>query len=146
MRRYAFDTLAEAAGMEPHLLAAHLGISGSTWKKYRSEGMSEVVADRRAAQCGFVAWQVWPEMLEHAIADEAERRRAKKAEYQRRYYARHAEQMRERNRRYWAETVEYQRKRKQRFYRDNAERLRAEARERYQASKRGDTRDVKDVA
>lgn len=144
--RYEFDKLAEAAEMTPQALAAHLGISGSTWKKYRTEGMSEVVADRRAAQCGFVAWQVWPEMLEQAMADEKERRRQQRNAQNRRAYWKNPEKHRARSRRYREEARAYSLARQRRWYQQNAERERQKRRERYRASKRGDILDVKDVA
>lgn len=154
--RYSLQALADAAGMTLAELGRHLNISGSTFKGYRDEGMTEVVADRRAAQCGFVAWEVWPEMLEEAIADDQsllavqeeerrERRRAQKREQARRRYWRDPERERERNRRYRAEVGDYERLRMRRYYEAHAEEQRAKARERYWAGKRGDM-DVKDVA
>lgn len=144
MRHYDFQRLADAARVEPHILAKRLGLSGSTWKQYRDQGMSEKVADRRAAQCGFVAWEVWPEMLQDALEDAAADKRAKKAETMRRYRENPAvrERKRQRDAVYRSEVREYQRKQRMARYYANREQELARTRERYWASKH----DVKDVA
>lgn len=136
MRRYPFQALADAMNMTLAELGRHLNISGSTFKAMRENGLSEAAADRRAVQCGLDPYRVWPEMIDHAIEDEQAARRAKKREYQRRYYARHAEEIRERNRRYWAETADYQRTRRQRHRQANPDTVRAQERERYAAKRR----------
>ncbi len=92
-RRYPLQPLADACGVTLAHLGRLLRTSGSTWKGYRDEGVSELVADRLAARAGFVAYEVWPEMVQHQIDDteaiEEERRRrllTQKAESARRRY------------------------------------------------------------
>lgn len=46
-----------------------LGISGSTLTTYTVNGIDERTADRLAARAGFVAWALWPELLDDAIAE-----------------------------------------------------------------------------
>jgi hypothetical protein len=47
----------------------HLGVSGTTQKQYRADGVSEKVADRLAARAGLTTYEVWPEMIDHIIDD-----------------------------------------------------------------------------
>lgn len=130
-RRYEFAPLAEAMGMTPGALAKELGISGSTWKGYRDHGMSEVVADRRAAQCGLVAYEVWPEMRDHSIEDEAARKRKLRTEAQRRWRSKPEVRQRERERRarYYREVAEYERRRERERYWSDPEKARRRQRE-----------------
>lgn len=137
-RRYEFQTLADKQGITLAELGRRLNISGSVFKQYRDQGITELVADRRAKQCGLVAYEVWPEMLDHAIEDEAAERRRKKRDEMRRYRAKNParrELERERHARYMAETREYQNRMKRRHYAENADRLRAKRMERYYAQK-----------
>lgn len=67
--KYPFTPLAVAMGMTEAAAAGALGISGSTEQEYRRDGMSELVAERRAVQVGLVPYDVWPEMLEVSIGD-----------------------------------------------------------------------------
>lgn len=132
------QALADAKGMTLAELGRHLNISGSTYKDYRDNGMTERVADKRAVQCGLIAWEVWPDMLDHAIEDEIEARRAKKREAQRRYRANNPQARqrdRERHARYMAETREYQNRSKRMRYWSDPERFRAERMRRYYAKK-----------
>lgn len=70
LRRYPLAPLLALMG-EPSAdkVCKSLGISGSTQKDYRTRGVTERVADRLAARLGLVAYEVWPEMLDHAIED-----------------------------------------------------------------------------
>lgn len=148
-RLYPFAPLAAIAGLTPSEAARRLGISGSTWKQYRDHGMTERVADRRAVQLGYHPHEVWPDMLEDAVAvldgqeaERAERRRQQRNAQNRRAYWRNPEKHRERSRTYRQESADYNRQRMRLWYQRNAEEERRKRRERYQAGKR----DVKDAA
>jgi len=43
-----------------------LGLSGQQMATYRAEGLTEAQADRLAVRAGFLPFEVWPEMVEHA--------------------------------------------------------------------------------
>jgi hypothetical protein len=127
--RYPFAPLAAAMGMTPAEAARSQGISGSTWKQYRDEGMSRDVADRRAVRAGFHPWTVWPEMAEHDMAaadaleeELRERRRAQLTAATRRYRQRHPHVRaynRERRRAYYEQASEYEKARERRRYWEN---------------------------
>lgn len=40
-----------------------LGIGGPEYRKYRAEGMTREVAERKADKAGFHVYEVWPEMV-----------------------------------------------------------------------------------
>lgn len=67
--RYPLGPLIAAMGLSFNQACEQLRLAGRTRKQYRDEGMSEIVADRMAAKAGLVAYEIWPEMLDHAIAD-----------------------------------------------------------------------------
>lgn len=69
-RRYPLEPLRSAVGASSiNAMLRRLGVSGSTEQDYRRNGVSEKVADRLAARSGLVAYEVWPEMVDRAIAD-----------------------------------------------------------------------------
>lgn len=106
--KYPFAPLAKAMCMTEAQACRELGISGSTQQEYRSVGMSEKVADRMAVKAGLHAFDIWPEMVEHAIADELEARRRASRERKRRQRRNEAVRQREseRQKRYYAECRE----------------------------------------
>lgn len=67
-RRFPLHALADAMGVELPSLGRRLGIYGSTWKKYRDEGVLEATADRLAGIANLPTLYVWPE-----LADEVKR-------------------------------------------------------------------------
>jgi len=67
--RYPLAPLIAAMGLSWNQACEKLKLTGTTRKKYRDDGMTEVVADRMAGKAGLVAYEVWPEMLDHAIAE-----------------------------------------------------------------------------
>lgn len=69
MRRYPLAPLVEASGLGEHDLARRVGLSGSTLKKARLEGLVESAADRYAIRAGFHPYTIWPEMLDHVLED-----------------------------------------------------------------------------
>lgn len=71
MKRYPVQALADMLDVEVGALTRILNVSGSTWKQYRDEGVSERVADRLATKVGLVTYRVWPEMVDDIIADES---------------------------------------------------------------------------
>ncbi|HEV2928408.1 MAG TPA: CGNR zinc finger domain-containing protein [Propionibacteriaceae bacterium] len=68
--RYPLQPLLDRIGGSATSAARKLGISGSTEQDYKRRGVTERVADRLAARAGLVAYEVWPEILDHAIAAE----------------------------------------------------------------------------
>jgi hypothetical protein len=68
-RLYSLEPLADALGCTLGQLGRRLGVSGSTWQQYRSEGVSELVADRLAVKAGLHPALVWPELVEFAITE-----------------------------------------------------------------------------
>lgn len=67
--RYPLAPLIAAMGLSWNQACEKLKLAGTTRKKYRDDGMTELVADRMAGKAGLVAYEVWPEMLDHAIAE-----------------------------------------------------------------------------
>ena len=55
-------------GLDTSALARVLGLSGTTWKEYRDQGVTERVADRLAVKAGFHASEIWPEIVDDWIA------------------------------------------------------------------------------
>ena len=68
-RRYPIQALTEmmALGFAEGMRA--LKISGSTYQKYRDQGVSRVSADRLAVRAGFHPYEVWPDMADHDYED-----------------------------------------------------------------------------
>lgn len=46
-----------------------LRLSGQQRAVYFARGLDEVQADRCAVRAGFHPWEVWPEMVEHRLAE-----------------------------------------------------------------------------
>lgn len=67
--RYRLEPLFALMGMTPHAACTALRLSGSTERQYRSEGVTEYVADRLAVTAGFATLTVWPEMADHVYDD-----------------------------------------------------------------------------
>lgn len=156
--RYPFALLAEAMGCTEAQAARQLGLSGSTEWRYRSDGLTEKVADRLAVKAGFHAFVVWPEMLDavtesvmvECAADGCETRflprqnghkycsrRCGRRMDQRRYRAtqRGAEVHRAISRRQYADTRDYVRRRHRAWYEANREEQRERRRQRYVANR-----------
>jgi lambda repressor-like predicted transcriptional regulator len=66
MRRYSLSALVEASGLSEAALARRVGLSGTTLKKARLEGLREDAADRYACRAGLLPWLVWPHWIEEA--------------------------------------------------------------------------------
>lgn len=60
-RRYPFDPIAQALGVDNSAAARHLHISGTTWQQYRDHGLTAVVADRLAVRIGHHPAELWPD-------------------------------------------------------------------------------------
>lgn len=65
---YGLQSLADAVGVSLSSLGRMLGLSGSTWKQYRDEGVTERVADRLACKAGLHPAMVWPTWVDDLIA------------------------------------------------------------------------------
>lgn len=68
MKRYPLEPLFAAMRATPNTACAFLGLSGTTQQQYRRDGVTERVADRLAVKAGLMAYEVWPEMIDDAIA------------------------------------------------------------------------------
>lgn len=66
-RRYDLEPLATAMGCTLAAACRRLGVSGSTMQEYRRDGVTEKVADRVAVKAGLHPYEVWPEMVDHAV-------------------------------------------------------------------------------
>lgn len=64
--KFAWAPLAAAMGVSENQAGIILRVSGSTQQKYRSEGMSERVADSLAAKINKHPAEIWSEWLEHS--------------------------------------------------------------------------------
>ena len=65
--RYPVEPLAELMRMAPGTALSRMGVSGSTAKQYRTEGVSWRVADRLAHCAGYHPAEVWPEWTDDQI-------------------------------------------------------------------------------
>lgn len=69
MTRYPLRPLLSASGLSYDDARRRVGASGSDWARAMREGLSEAKADRWAVRLGRLAYEVWPEMVDDAIAD-----------------------------------------------------------------------------
>lgn len=151
-RRYPIEPLLQAMGATLSGAQHELGIGGPEYRRYRDEGMSRDVAERKALKAGFHPYEVWPAMVEDDMveAEEADRhsveqRRAADARRKRKQYARRRDEILERNRRYrqearqaisvqrrrrYREQADVERERSRRYYEANRERMKEAARRR----------------
>lgn len=121
--------------------------NGSEWRLRREQGVTERIADRIACAAGYHPHEVWPEMLDHAIADLPDRRcdecdgefipaRPSIQRFcSRRCYRRHHARNTVRRKRATPEGAEANRERRRRYYAENGEYERARERRRYHAKK-----------
>lgn len=117
-RRYPLAPLAAAMGLSVHKAGQTLKIAGSTLQDYRERGVTEPVAERLTAKAGLFVYDVWPEILDHAIRDTSPGTRWKREKYANDPDFRAA--MIERRRAYYAENGEYEKKRQRLWYAANA--------------------------
>ena len=61
MRRYPVAPLLEATGLSMSALAQRVGIGGGEYARVRSEGVTELAADRWANRLGLHPAEVWPD-------------------------------------------------------------------------------------
>ena len=107
--RYPIEPLAAAMGESPASLGRLLGLSGSSWKDARDNGLSEKRADRYAVRAGFHPYEIWPEMAERHITEAAaeEARREAARQERRRAAARRYASKRRKDPEYRAAAAEY---------------------------------------
>lgn len=67
--RYPLADLISASGLSYDYARQGVGASGTSWTLAAREGLSEAVADRWACKLGLLALAVWPEMVDHQIAE-----------------------------------------------------------------------------
>lgn len=143
--RYPLEPLAAALGCSLSGLGRRLGVSGSQWKQYRDEGVSEKVADRLAVKAGLTPYELWPSMLDAAIDAATQRCRECGEPFipsrpwnvycQAACQQRASGRVRMRRRRQRPEVRERDRAYKRAYYAENAEYLRRQNREYHQRRK-----------
>jgi lambda repressor-like predicted transcriptional regulator len=69
VRRYPVANLLEATGLSLSALAQRVGIGGGEYARVRTEGVSELAADRWANRLGLHPAEVWPEYVEAGIRE-----------------------------------------------------------------------------
>lgn len=145
-RTYPIEPLLEATGMTMSQLAQALGIGGPEYRRYRDEGMTRDVAERKALKAGLHPYEVWLDMADNDLHDAerecaapdcsnrfvphpmAPRRRwcsstCKSRTWAREAYTRDPEPKRQKVRQYDAESRELKRRYNRSYYRRNRSRL-----------------------
>ena len=140
MRRYPLEPFLSLTGWTLSQVQDVVACNGSEWRKRKAEGVTELTADRIACAAGFHPHTIWPEMLDHAIADLPDRRcdecderfvPAPKARRDVRFCSKLCNKRYHYRKRYAEEIGARERERSQRFYAENAEYVRAQKRRRY---------------
>jgi hypothetical protein len=67
--RYPLEPLLKATGRTKTGLARNLGLSGGSITEASTNGLSEKLADRWAVRSGLDPYCVWPEMVDHLVAE-----------------------------------------------------------------------------
>jgi hypothetical protein len=67
--RYDLRLLVAASGLSYDDARRQVGASGADWAKGMRDGVSELKADRWSNRLGLVAYEVFPEILDAAVAD-----------------------------------------------------------------------------
>ena len=65
--RVSIDPLLSLVGGSSPRVALRLGVDQRTILRWRTEGVSELQADRAAIALGFHPYEVWPELVEEAL-------------------------------------------------------------------------------
>lgn len=138
-RRYSVAPLARLMHRSEYSALAALGVSGTTSKQYRADGVSRRVADRLAVNAGYHPSEVWPEITEDDIedfsrtCDECDERflPAMKARKDVRFCSRNCNKRFHYRHRYAAAIGERERARARAFYAENGDYVRAQKRRRY---------------
>lgn len=156
MIRYPLEPLAAAVDLTVPALLRECGVSGTTAKDYRADGVTERVADRLACRMGLHPAIVWPDwMIQSAalastscaacpavfVPDRRTQRycsaTCRRRAGRRRKLAteRGREANRLRRRAYYEENADYEKARQRRYYEANADSERARQRRRYRERK-----------
>lgn len=69
MRRYPLEPFLSLTGWTLSQVQDVVACNGSEWRKRKAEGVTELTADRIACAAGLHPHAIWPEMLDHALAD-----------------------------------------------------------------------------
>lgn len=68
--RYSFAPIdAHRGDIDMRALAARVGVTARTLHRWRLDGLSEENADRCSVALGLIAYELWPEMLDAAVAE-----------------------------------------------------------------------------
>lgn len=124
--RYPLQPLLDTAGLNASHSVKALGLGGPEYRKYRDEGMTREVAERKALRVGLHPYEVWPEMVEHDLleAQHAENaRKERRRQYRRDYYLANRERELERQRERDRADAEVKRRYQRWYYQANRERL-----------------------
>lgn len=68
-RRYPLEPLARAAGRTVSAILKEHGVGGSCYQDWIERGVAEPTADALAVRYGHHPFDIWPEMLDHNLAD-----------------------------------------------------------------------------
>lgn len=146
-RRYPLDPFVALTRWTFRDIQNVAACNGSEWQIRKEHGVTEYVADRIACAAGYHPHEVWPEMLDHAIADLPDRDCAEcgqtfipnRPSVQRfcspRCYRRYHSKANTRRRRATPEGAELNRARRRRYYAENREYERERERRRYHEQK-----------
>lgn len=144
-RRYPLDPFTRLTRWTMRDIQNVAACNGTEWRIRKDRGVTEPIADRLACAAGWHPHEIWPEMLDHAIADLPDRACANCGETfipnrpsiqrfcTRRCYRRHHSRATNRRRRSTPEGAEANRARRRSYYSANAEYERARERRRYHA-------------
>jgi hypothetical protein len=117
--RFPFDALAVATGTDTNgQIADLLGVTRRTIQRAKRDGLSLHQAYEWCDRLRLHPFELWPELTDAALEAEAERRRQRKREAQRRYRAKNPDyraRQAEYRRRYYAEHGAYERARQRRY-------------------------------
>lgn len=121
--RYPLEPLLRMMGCSLSKAQHELGLGGPEYKRYREEGMSREVAERKALKAGFHPYEVWSGMADDDLASD----RARRALHQRRWYRNATPEVKARvlasARRYKRSTARAQSLYHRRYRQANAERI-----------------------
>lgn len=142
-RRYPLEPFLALTGWSYVRIQQVAACNGTEWRIRKEHGVTEQIADRIACAAGWHPHEIWPEMLDHAIADLPDRvcdechelfipaRPAIQRFCSRRCYRRWHSRATNRRRRATPEGAAANRERRRRYYAANAEYERARERRRY---------------
>lgn len=141
-RRYSLEPFLTLTSWTYSQIQDVAACNGTEWRLRQTDGVTEYVADRIATAAGYHPHEVWPEMLDHAIADLGTQCAECGDPFAptragHRFCSRNCQQRHNDRRRYQTDPTERERvrARRRRRYAANAEYERARERARYHANR-----------